>query len=124
VIKGQGYQFRGYRLTKDDRPTFLYDVGTVHVADFPNAVAAGDNATLRRTMTLTSAAPAANLWYRAAVAQKIEALADGWFSVGGWKTRLEGPTSPILRQSEGQTELLVPVDLAGGQFKLVQEYVW
>ena len=126
VIKGQGYQFRGYRLTKDDRPTFLYDVGAVHVADFPSTRWL-PAATARRCAApshWTSAAPAANLWYRAAVAQKIDALADGWYNVGGWKTRLEGPTRPVLRQSEGQTELLVPVDLAGGQFKLVQEYVW
>jgi hypothetical protein len=124
VTKGEGYQFRGYRTTKDDRPTFLYDVGGVHVADFPNAVAAGDSATLRRTLTVSGEKPAANLWYRAAVAQKIEALPDGWYNVGGWKTRLDGPTKPVLRQSEGQTELLVPVELVGGQFKLVQDYIW
>ena len=124
ATKELGYQFRGYRLTKDDRPTFLYDLGKVHVADFPNAVAAGENPTLRRTLTVTSDAPAANLWYRAAVSQKIEALADGWYSVGGWKTRLEAPTKPVLRQADGQTELLVPVELTGKEFKLVQDYAW
>ncbi len=124
AAKSLGYQFRGYRLTKDDRPTFLYDLGTVHVADFPNAVAGPGRrpCVARLPSTATDRPPTcgiARLW-----AQKIEALPDGWFNIGNWKTRLECPTKPVVRPSEGQTELLVPVDPAGGQFKIVQDYSW
>jgi mono/diheme cytochrome c family protein len=123
--KALGYRFRGYRLAKDDRPTFLYDLGPIHVEDFPDAVAGKENPSLRRTMTLKSAAPIAGLWYRAAAAPKIEAQADGWYDVGGaWKTRLESSAKPLLRESQGQTELLLPVEVGSGEFKIVQDYAW
>ena len=122
--KSLGYQFRGYKLAKDDRPTFLYDLGPVHVEDFPNAVA-GEPPTLRRKLVIASQKPVTGLWYRAAVAKKIEPAADGWYDVGGWKTRLESDAKPVLRQSEGQTELLLPVELSGGTFKVLQQdYSW
>ncbi len=122
--KQLGYQFRGYRLTKDDRPTFLYDLGPAHVEDFPNAVA-GEPPTLRRKLLIGSQKPVAGLWYRAAVAKKIEPTADGWYEAGGWKTRLESDAKPVLRQSEGQTELLLPIELTGGTFKVLrQDYSW
>src|SRR5213078_3627450 len=51
-VKEQGYVFRGYRLTPDDRPTFLYTFGQLKVEDFPNA-AGGKEQALKRTLTLT-----------------------------------------------------------------------
>src|SRR5262249_39793909 len=39
-----GHHFRGYRLTSDQRPTFLYEVSDVRIEDFPDAVAAKPNA--------------------------------------------------------------------------------
>src|SRR5262249_44321008 len=60
--KDVGQRFKGYRLTKDDRPTFLYTVGDVAVEDFPNAVTIGKDQAIRRTFTLKAAEKApANL---------------------------------------------------------------
>ncbi|MCA9266952.1 MAG: c-type cytochrome, partial [Planctomycetales bacterium] len=36
--KEQGFQFRGYRLSKEGRPTFRYSLGTTQVEDFPSVV--------------------------------------------------------------------------------------
>ena len=79
------HHFRGYRLTTDQRPTFQYEVGDVRIEDFPDAVAAKPNAapTLKRTLTLTAAKPVDGFTFRAAVADKIEPLADGWYSING-----------------------------------------
>jgi mono/diheme cytochrome c family protein len=123
ATKAQGGRFLGYRLTPDDRPTFLYSVADVKVEDFPEPVMHGKEVGLKRTLTLSAAKASDNLYYRAAAGNKIE-LADGWFRIDGtWKVRLQGCT-PRIRQSAGKTELLVPVPVNEGKVKLVQEYVW
>ena len=75
-------------------------MGGVHVTDFPNPLPQAENPALHRTLEFKSEGPVDKLWYRAAVGEKIEALTDGWYSIGGrWKTRLDGPTKPVLRPS-------------------------
>ncbi|HZT81541.1 MAG TPA: hypothetical protein VFA26_15045, partial [Gemmataceae bacterium] len=120
--KEMGYRFKGYRLTPDDRPTFLYTFGGVKVEDFPNAVA-GKEPSLRRALTLTAARPPEGLYFRAAVGSKIEPAGDGWYRIDGWKMRVEGGT-PQVRQAGGKAELLVPVRFTDGRAKIVQEFVW
>jgi hypothetical protein len=126
--KELGDAFRGYRLSKDGRPTFLYDVGPVHVADFPDAVAGSDPkaVTLRRSLTLDGPPPPRDLWFRAIAAGKIEALGDGWYLIDGeWKMRITADATPVLRTSDGKAELLLPVRHVGGrQSRIVQEFVW
>ena len=73
AAKEQGYKFTGYRLTADDRPTFLYSVNDLKVEDFPNPVA-GKEPSLKRTLTLTARKRRRSLFFRAAVGGKIEAL--------------------------------------------------
>src|SRR5262249_22349937 len=51
--KALGWRFRGYQLTKDDRPTFLYEHGGLSVRDFPNPVAVGKEVGLRRRLSLS-----------------------------------------------------------------------
>lgn len=122
--KAQGYGFLGYRLTADDRPTFLYSVRGVRVEDFPSPVP-GQEVALRRRLKFTSAAEPANLFFRAAAGDKIEPLADGWFRVdGAWKVKVEGGGTPRVRQSESKIELLVPVKFADNKTELVEQIVW
>jgi mono/diheme cytochrome c family protein len=124
-----GSAFRGYRLSKDGRPTFLYDVAGLHVADFPDAVAAAPGAkaaTLRRTLTLTGPAPPRDVYFRAIAASRIEPQGGGWYTIDGeWKMRIEAEAPPILRRSEGKTELLVPIRRGDApETTIVQEFVW
>jgi hypothetical protein len=124
--KELGGKFRGYRLTRDQRPTFLYSVQGVKVEDFPNAVAGkGAAPSIRRTLTLTAEGPSANLWFRAAVGGRIEATGDGWYRINGeYRMRLESAAPPVIRQSGGKTELLVPVRFRDNGARIVQEIVW
>jgi mono/diheme cytochrome c family protein len=119
------YHFRGYRLTPDERPTFLYSIKDVEVEDFPNAVAAKPAPSLHRTLTLKAKESAPGLWFRAAVADKIEAAGDGWYRINGeWKMRIESDGPPKVRDSGGKKELLVPVRFRDGKARIVQEFVW
>jgi len=123
--KELGYRFLGYRLTPDDRPTFLYALGTIKFEDFPNAVVSGKEVSLRRVLTATADKPGDNLYYRAAVGNKIEEIGKGWYRIdGAWKLKVESDAAPRVRQSSGKRELLVPVRFADGKARIVLEYVW
>jgi cytochrome c2 len=122
-----GHHFRGYRLSSDQRPTFLYEVTDVRIEDFPDAVAAKPNAapTLKRTLTLTAAKSVDGFTFRAAVADRIELLADGWYHINGeWKLRLESASKPIIRKRDGKAELLVPVRFEDGKAKITEQFAW
>jgi mono/diheme cytochrome c family protein len=119
-----GYRFRGYRLTPDQRPTFLYSVGGVRVEDFPNAVA-GKPASLQRTLTLSADQPVKGLWFRAAAGDKVEALGKGWYRINGeYRMRIDSTAAPVIRSSGGKQELLVPVRFENNRARIVQEIVW
>ncbi|HEX5270263.1 MAG TPA: PA14 domain-containing protein, partial [Gemmataceae bacterium] len=121
-VKQQGWKFTGYHLTPDDRPTFQYALGALKVEDFPNPTT-GKEPSLRRTLKLTAPGGVKDLYFRAAVGDKVEKLDNGWYRIDGWKMRLEGGT-PVLRKSNGKSELLVPVPFKDGKAELVQEFVW
>jgi hypothetical protein len=121
--KEQGWKFKGYRLTPDDRPTFEYANSGIFVEDFPNGTAGKEN-NLMRTLTVTIEKPVDDLYYRAAVGNKIEAT-NGGYRIDGHRTlKIESAAKPIVRQSNGKTELLVPVKFDGSRAKIVLEYVW
>jgi mono/diheme cytochrome c family protein len=124
--KDLGYQFRGYRTTADGRPTFFYSCHGVRVEDFPNAVASESSPSLRRTLTLTSDKPMDNLWFRAAVADKIEPVAaKGTYRINGeWTLKLDAGSEAKVRKSGGKTELLVPVRFQDGKARIIEEFVW
>ncbi len=120
-----GYQFNGYRVSKDERPTFLYTVHGVKIEDFPNAVAGTASPSIRRTLTLTAGGAVPGLYFRAAAGSKITPAADGWYQVGGeLKLRIRSETPPQIRQNGGQSELLVPVTFKDGRAQIELEYQW
>ncbi len=123
--KALGYRFRGYRLSQDQRPTFSFDFEKLHVDDFPNAVAGKEYPALDRTISISTEAPVENLWFRAAVGDKIEAQGDGWYLVNGeWKVRIESAAKPEIRVSNGKTELVVPVRFAENKAKIHEHFEW
>jgi mono/diheme cytochrome c family protein len=117
-----GFKFLGYALTKDDRPTFRYVFNGITIEDFPNP-SGKENPTLNRAFTLSAEKAVDGLYSRAAVGNKIEAGDAGWYKVDGIKVRITG-AAPIVRQSAGKSELLVPIRFADGKAKFVQEFSW
>jgi mono/diheme cytochrome c family protein len=123
-----GYQFRGYRLDAERRPTFLYDIGAARVEDGFKPVKTAKQPSLVRTLALTaeSSASAKDVWFRAAEAKSIKPLADGWFEIEGlWKVRVaSGSAKPVVRSSEKGQEIVLPVEFDGGKATIVQEFNW
>jgi hypothetical protein len=119
-----GYQFRGYRLDEKQRPAFLYRFQSIDIEDHPIAVATEGDASFRRTITLKAPAPVANLYFRAAAAEKIADKGDGTFVVDEHLLLKFPGSQPRLRSQDGKMELLIPVIFQNGQAQLVQEIVW
>jgi hypothetical protein len=115
-----GFKFLGYRLTSDDRPTFLYSLSDVRIEDFPNPTS-GPEPSLKRTFTLAAEQSPEHLFFRAAVGNKIESAGEGWFKIDGWKLKAAGAK---VRQSNGKSELLIPVAWHNGKATIEIEYVW
>ncbi len=122
--KSLGYKFLGYRLTDDQRPTFLYSFNEIKIEDFPNAVETKGSPTIRREFKITTDNPIDKLYYRAAVADKIEAMEGGWYRINDWRMRIEAGATPVIRTSGKKMELLAPIRFQGNSAKVVQEYVW
>ena len=85
------------------------------------------DASLRRGLILRSAQPVPNLWFRAAIGAKIEMTPDETFVVDDklkLKFGLLETVKPLVRQSAGRTELLVPVVFTRQEAQVVEEIVW
>jgi len=119
-----GYRFRGYRLTPDQRPTFLYSYGDLKVEDFPNAVASETSTAIQRTITIKSEKGVKGLWFRAIVAGKIEEVEVGKYRVDDTWTMEVKDAAPSIRKQGNQFELLVPVVFQEGTAKISLEYDW
>ncbi|MCE9606553.1 MAG: c-type cytochrome [Planctomycetia bacterium] len=119
--------FRGYRLGENRRPTFLYDLGDVHVEDTITPVKAGKQTTFSRKIALKAdTVKDSQLWFRAVAAKQIAAATDGWYEIDGlWRVRVRsGQAEPVVRSGPQGQELLVPVSFADGRALVEQELVW
>ncbi|HWB00546.1 MAG TPA: hypothetical protein VG713_18765, partial [Pirellulales bacterium] len=108
--RADGYQFLGYRLDEQRAPRLRYRVLGVEIDDAIQPTAVDNQVQLERTMTMTTAKPAEGLWLRAAVGERIEPAAEGWYTVDRvWRVRLEGVGTPAVRTSGGRQELVAPL---------------
>lgn len=121
-----GYRFLGYKLDAKQQPAFRYSFAGLTVEDqsLPLAKVGDPFAGLERTLSF-SGTSAESLFYRAAVAAKIEKVSDTEYRMDGfWSMKLTGGDAPVLRQVGNQSELLIPVKLVNGKATLKQTYAW
>lgn len=124
TAKEQGFTFGGYRLSDEQRPTFLYRLGSASIEDELDVTYAEGGPLARRKLLVRRSGGGSPLFYRAA-AGRIEPLDDGWFEIDGrWRTRIQSPAGAELRQVGGGQELLVPVVFEIGVARFEQHYDW
>lgn len=126
--RSAGYRFRGYRLTDDQRPTFLYEAAGVRVEDHFDTTIEEAGVTLRRRMKMQTLSAADPAYLRLASAAEIRKDSGGWYVVGSnYRTRLGGDgkrLTPLLRKSKGRMELLLPLPAKGQSIEFHQDYKW
>lgn len=126
TAKQLGQRFLGYRLDEHRRPIFKYRLGDVQVEDFLEPVSDEEFAPLRRTLQFAAPHASQGLWFRALVAVSIESTGDGAYRIDGqWTMKLSASAGqPVVRQSNGRAELLVPILAASGRETVTQEFIW
>jgi hypothetical protein len=124
--KAGGYVMRGYDFDENRRPEFIYDYKGVGVADRFEPIRGDLDSFFRRTIQLTAKNPPDRLWFRAAVGTKIDQVNQNTFSVDNKLTVKfsDLAAQPVIRQSGGRSELLVPVRFNGDRARIVEEIVW
>lgn len=121
--KEQGFQFRGYRLEEYERPRFLYTLGSLQIEDYFAPVGQDDVYVMQRTIS-AKGTPSGKLYFRAA-AGDFAANADGSYKIDNrWTLRIKAASKPIIRESGGRKELLVPLVFENGKCEVVQEFDW
>ena len=100
---------KGYKLDKSDRPTFLYKIYGVTVEDAIRPLENGQG--LKRDITIEQAVP--DLYARLAAGKEIKAMDNGLYMIDdkAYYVRVDdaGKAKPVIRDSEGRKELVVPV---------------
>jgi mono/diheme cytochrome c family protein len=121
-----GGRFRGYRLDAAQRPHFQYTWGALTVEESIEPLIQADlpSPGLRRQFTVKSAT--ATAWsLRLLVAKELTVDGPNRFQVDKtWAIDVEGPQSAIVRESQGQKELLVPVTASPQPLMIRVDYEW
>ena len=95
-------KLKAYDLNQADQPVFSYEVGSGMVSDHYQP----EEGELVRTISVEESV--ANLYTRIAADDYIKAVGNGYYSIGGnyYIRLLDTTAEPIIRQSNGQEEML------------------
>ena len=124
-----GGKFKGYVLDKEERPTFRYILNDVEINEQPLPVQKASGSDLRRKFELTGKQAAAGLNFLAAQGKTIESKSPGeWLVDGKLSIKLLGGSAgvgaPVVRDSAGDKQLLLPVSLTSGSASFTVEMSW
>lgn len=121
-VRHPDYRFRGYRLDAKRFPTFRYDYRGLSVEDSFASIEVEGVVSLGRALAIRGRADE-NTWFRLA-AGGPQTLDGGWIDIGsGLKVRVEGG-EPLVRQSEGGKETLLPIPAGPVELDLTVHYRW
>jgi cytochrome c553 len=123
-----GYKFLGYTLDPQQRPIFRYSMQNLSIEDHFVPVKETDKrGTLRRTLRFAGSADTSQLWFRAATAGRLDELGQGRYRIDNVWTiviRSSDSVKPLIRESAGRKELLVPIRLKNRNAEVALDYVW
>ena len=122
---GGRFEMRGYRLDALRRPTFLYSFDQIQIEDYIIAVPGELDWVLRRNFVVKSAVPLAGLYFLAWAGASIESKTDGGYLADGkLLLRISGDGNPVLRKTNGRSELLIPILFRGGSTQFTLDLIW
>lgn len=106
---GSGYIPKGYKINRQDEPTFLYTLYGAQVSDAVRALTSGDG--IERELNVQNGQ---GLYLRLAESNNIEMAGNGWYMLDdqSYYIRLDdagGAAATIRNGANGRKELVVPV---------------
>jgi mono/diheme cytochrome c family protein len=119
-----GYQFRGYHLDAQRRPTFLFHYGAIAVEDYFEDVHDKDGKPyFKRTLRFETPAEQTPVYFRAAAGKKITRQSERSFGIDTLQLRVTSEHKGITRDGD-PGEVLIPLTLPKGRSTLTLEYQW
>ncbi len=123
---GTAYRFKGHSIDANGRPIFKYRLGDLEVTDQFWPAAEGN--TLTRQLTVTGSAGSRLVWSRLATAPTVTRTGEGAYSIDDQTYLIEVTDvpagSPVIREADGRSELLVPISVADGPATLKYSIIW
>lgn len=124
-----GGHFKGYTLDKEERPTFHYVLDqVVDIHEQPLPVLTPSRAELKRNFELSAKGAVKGLYFMAAAGHKIESTLPGvWVVDDGKLTVTLSPADklkPLVRDSDGHKQLLIPISFTNGAVSFDEEMSW
>ncbi len=119
------HRFLGYERDKNRRPTFLYKFADLKIRDYPEP-AVDLVPYLERSFQIEGKSGDRDLRYLAAAGREISLEEDGYVVDGKYVVDFPKGTkdrNPILRDSAGRRELLLPLSVEG-KVSFTQRYRW
>jgi cytochrome c2 len=127
-FRNVGGHFKGYVLDKQERPTFHYILNDIDIQEQPMPVLKTAKAELVRKFTISGKGPAEGLYFMAASGKSIEQKSPGVWDVDGGKLTVAlSPADKLqakVRDSNGQKQLLIPVQFTNGAASFDVEMSW
>ena len=114
-------QYKGLTVDKRGIPTIEYSLGGATVTD----VIKPEGDALVRTLTL-SGSPTGTMYSRIAAGKSVEEVGKGLYAINdrNYYIRFDPKTKVKLRQSNGQQELMLPVEMKNGTGVVKYEIVF
>jgi mono/diheme cytochrome c family protein len=129
-FRNVGGHFKGYVLDKNERPTFHYILNdTIDIQEQPLPVLKSAKPNLDRKFTVSSKEAVKGLYFLAAQGKKIDQKTPGVWAIDDGKTTVtltakDATLEPVVRDSNGQKQLLVPIEFTSGTISFDEEIAW
>ena len=113
--QSKSFKFKGYEINAMGQPVFRYQTESTTILDHYQPSENGQEL----IRTIQAEGDASNLYSRIASSEYIEDIGNGYYSIGGdYLLSLKTTNvSPLIRQSEGQTEMLFPLTSSANEIK-------
>ena len=120
--QSHGYQYKGYYLNPEKRPTFMYQYGNIKVEDFFEDKIDNNKAFFNRTLKLVAPKKPEPFFFRLGTGQKITGSERSW-KIDRLELITPNGITPIIREGDTK-DLLLPMKLEKGETTIKIEYRW
>ncbi len=117
------YSYIGYDISKTGNPIIKYSIGKTQIKELLSAEDSGH--ALAHTITVTSS-DGAQVWCRIAEGSSITKLPNGLYAVNDKQFYIQLPekAEPVIRDTSGTMELLIPVKSKDNTGSLKYNIIW
>ncbi len=121
--QSHGYQYKGYYLNSEKRPTFMYEYGTIRVEDFfEDHLDKNGKAFFTRTVTFSTKDEQEPFFFRLGTGKEIKENGRSW-NVDRLSLSFHKDTKTVIREGESK-DLLLPIHLDKGKTIIKIDYKW